>query len=967
MKENHGSSGGNEEEAENATPSSAALDTTSSSASGPTNLNNITSAASDEKTPLKSNRGSSSGKSTSTARRRRKREGSTSIGGGGGGGGGNDRRGSSQCHRQRHRSGRSIRAATIFPDAQTQDTCYTSSSRSSSTADRSGDATTTNISASEPTPPTNLPHNQYEVVIRRRAIIKAEDLARIVEERQEKGNGGDTDGDVDDNDGSKSTSTGTSSAGGSGWGRGVPARGGGYGGDQSSAAADSATTDFATVSSVSSSLQASSEASTTDVTHGSYGATLRPSVDEARRMKLPGMPSLRGIRSDRQKFPDQHHGTSSVPTKTSEVAVIPEDAEGEYDGEATSVQDEDVADPEEQQQQQQQQQPTTMRLKEEHDDDLAGDTSLGLKLTILGGHVIVQGLNSLADGRASPAQLTGMVRRGDVLVAIDGRSLVHLPIDRLVQALKPLSEAEGQSFPGSTASGIPSGLPFYRRTLRLRLSIGEGLPYLDRPKGRSSAEVGGGVVRDANAEEFIHQRDAEGIAADVFGVGQLLMVDQLSGMPMFGDEYHSQSAQSVPLATEIDEGDVGADTTSVSSDTTAGGEVTFDSSSATALQSSALAAKMFGLSAASAARLSREIARQIAQERRDERMKSISLFYELNKGGSDLLRGTQGLVLTADSFFVDGGSKPSEQPLTWGEMMDLGRRAVMGAGTLIDGAVEADVAGGVEKQRRSDAIEEASSYVSYEDDDGQSSITMGDADSNYDSRRGAESRKQGFLGGGSKSLLRLAARDEVWRNQMMQRLLDAETVPEEEVSRHTTNEDSVAGSVGVSDGTDGDSGIVKGTQTGIESQLQSLFWGDKVTNMFQKTRGKPLALPPRDIASTLFDLVSGIAVISEGVGGQTTLSSRLLQDHTLATQFVLSDALPAFLKTFRPLQWQQRRVLWPIVQSGAGSDLDSALTGGDMTLSIASTSTGWGTPGQRKNLEEQIEDLELDVEIRAET
>jgi len=590
-----------------------------------------------------------------------------------------------------------------------------------------------------------------------------------------------------------------------------------------------------------------------------------------------------------------------------------------------------------------------------------------LKLTILGGHVIVQGLNSLADGRASPAQLTGMVRRGDVLVAIDGRSLVHLPIDRLVQALKPLSDAEGQSFPGSAASGIPPGLPFYRRTLRLRFSIGEGLPYLDRPKGRrrptrpeqSSAEGGGGVVRDANAEGFIHRRDAEGIAADVFGVGQLLMVDQLSGMPMFGDEYHSHSAQSVPLATEIDEVDVDADTTSVSSDTTAGGDVTFDSSSATALQSSALAAKMFGLSAASAARLSREIARQIAQERRDERMKSTSLFYELNKDGSDLLRGSQGLVLNADSFLADGDSKPSEQPLTWGEMMDLGRRAVTGAGTLIDGAMEADVAGGMEKQRRSDAIEEASSYVSYEDDDGQSSITMGDADSNFDSRPGAESGEQGFLGGGSKSLLRLAARDEVWRNQMMQRLLDAETVPEEEVS--------VAGSVGVSDGTDGDSGIVKGMQTGIESQLQSLFWGDKVTKMFQRTHGKPLALPPRDIASTLFDLVLGIAVISEGVGGQTTLSSRLLQDHTLASQFVLSDALPAFLKTFRPLQWQQRRVLWPIVQSGAGSDLESALTGGDMTLSIASTSTGWGTPGQRKNLEEQIEDLELDVEIRAET
>lgn len=86
----------------------------------------------------------------------------------------------------------------------------------------------------------------------------------------------------------------------------------------------------------------------------------------------------------------------------------------------------------------------------------------------------------------------------------------------------------------------------------------------------------------------------------------------------------------------------------------------------------------------------------------------------------------------------------------------------------------------------------------------------------------------------------------------------------------------------------------------------------------------------------------------------------------MATQFVLNEALPALLKTFRPLPWQQRRILWPLTSS-AGSDVDSRLTDGDMTFSVASTSTGWGTPGQRKNLEEQIEDLELDLEVRAET
>jgi len=107
-------------------------------------------------------------------------------------------------------------------------------------------------------------------------------------------------------------------------------------------------------------------------------------------------------------------------------------------------------------------------------------------------------------------------------------------------------------------------------------------------------------------------------------------------------------------------------------------------------------------------------------------------------------------------------------------------------------------------------------------------------------------------------------------------------------------------------------------------------------------------------------------MLSDDISRRIATSGRLVQDQQVATQFVLTEALPALLKTFRPLPWQQRRMLWPLISS-TGSDVDSRLTDGDMTLSVASTSTGWGTPGQRKNLEEQIEDLELDVEVRAET
>jgi hypothetical protein len=269
-------------------------------------------------------------------------------------------------------------------------------------------------------------------------------------------------------------------------------------------------------------------------------------------------------------------------------------------------------------------------------------------------------------------------------------------------------------------------------------------------------------------------------------------------------------------------------------------------------------------------------------------------------------------------------------------MMDLGRMAVIGADSLVNEAMEADLAAGVEKQRKLDSIDEE---ISNDD----SSMEAGDGD---------DINSSSGMGRGSQSLVRLAARDEMWRNQLMSKLLDAAAVEESGNDPETTNIDN--------------NHSRPDNQGGIESQLQNLFWGDKVTTLIKKTRQRPLALPPKYIASTLFDLTSGIAMLSDDISHRIATSGRLVQDQQVATQFVLTEALPALLKTFRPLSWQQRRMLWPLISS-TGSDVDSRLTDGDMTLSVASTSTGWGTPGQRKNLEEQIEDLELDVEVRAET
>ena len=852
------------------------------------------------------------------------------------------KRGSTASSVSRHKSGRIIRCASIHPDATHQDDAVdaiaTANARIGTSASASQHSQQLSATAEpRPTPPIHLPHNQYEVIIRRRAIIREEDVQKRVEElAQQAQQQQQKERDVED--GKRRTVMGTDHQ--YGWPRGNPENN-------------------ATESTAESIEQSPTAAA----------AHLRPTIDEARRRKLPGMPSLRGIdyhatgNNGDQKQEQIQSTKKPTITMVSENEELKESAQDDDDvgnvntfgyAKQTELEDDDEA------------------VEEEHDDDLAGDTSLGLKLTILGGHVIVQGLNSLADGRASPAQLTGLVRRGDVLVAIDGRSLVHLPLDRLVEALKPLSEAESGSFVPPVASGgngidkssvtIPPGVPYYRRTLRLRFSMGEGLPFLNRPRGRrrpaSSAPAADSTTSstvDENYSERQKERQqqaaalaAEDIAADVLGLTQFLMVDQLSGLPMFGDDYHKQATVA---EAPVEENVVGSGE-SISSDTIASTvdvtTPTIPSSisgdeAAMALQSSAIAVKMLGLSTMSAARLSRQIAYQIAQERKDERARSISLFFELNRRGSALLRGS-------DAFDIAEKSTVGQPLLTYGEMMELGRKAVIGADSLVNGAMEADLAAGVQKQRELDALDEEmsnddSSVVEADTDVNSSSDIMGSVGA------GRDVNDSDFRGQGSQSLMRLAARDEMWRKELMTKLQDAIAIGEGGDEPEDTSDDNTR---------------QVNKQNGIESQLQNLFWGDKAATLIQKTRRRPLALPPKDIATTLFDLTTGIAMTSDDISRRMVMSGRLLQDHRMATQFVLNEALPALLKTFRPLPWQQRRILWPLTSS-AGSDVDSRLTDGDMTFSVASTSTGWGTPGQRKNLEEQIEDLELDLEVRAET
>ena len=152
----------------------------------------------------------------------------------------------------------------------------------------------------------------------------------------------------------------------------------------------------------------------------------------------------------------------------------------------------------------------------EDDLEIEGDTSLGMKLTILSGKVIVQNLMPLQDGRASPAQLTGMVSRGDVLLSIDDKPLVGAGLDLLVQRLKPLSTANENGE--------------YKRYVKVRFAVGEGLSLLKKDDNNTTKK-----------KKNINQ----GAKRNKFNASHYAMVDQWSGTPFFQhDSFQSTESRS---------------------------------------------------------------------------------------------------------------------------------------------------------------------------------------------------------------------------------------------------------------------------------------------------------------------------------------------------------------------------------------------------------------------------------------
>jgi hypothetical protein len=535
-------------------------------------------------------------------------------------------------------------------------------------------------------------------------------------------------------------------------------------------------------------------------------------------------------------------------------------------------------------------------------DSIYGDTALGLKLSISDtGQVIVQRVTPLADGRASPAQLTGVIRRGDVLLAIDGVSLT----ENALAGLKPLQAPEDPTVP-------------CQRQYHLRLAAGAGLEILESMEAQ--------------------QKRKDGSTATEAAIGIFPMVDQLSGMPLF--EESPSGANSVPDGPEVSSPEV-PDTKEP-------------------------AAVLLSIPKISA-RLDVRISEHLAMQRTSDRKRFV-------------------VTLDPEHPLHHQSNETISVPLSIPERQELGRKAVLGAYNLLRQVEQVDAGSDVRsfhswnttlslysrasvRRRR---VFDAASLPSK--NFGRVIEEEADEKENDDDNHSMNSEKQSSVNSedidGDELLLRLAAHDEIWRRQVVEFLENSRK--EIESPTTTTIEEKV------------DESAANDINAALSKELGNFLFGENMSKILTKHK-TPRSLPSEEVTAVLFDLSTKLSTtIPDEIKASGSLFSSKSQlapfnevkhystdsDVHLASRFLLERALPAWLKSFRPLAWEHRRILWPVDKIHPGGSMASSLSDDDGltvdTTNISLYSTISRHHRRKKSIQEIIEDQELDIETRGE-
>ena len=564
-------------------------------------------------------------------------------------------------------------------------------------------------------------------------------------------------------------------------------------------------------------------------------------------------------------------------------------------------------------------------------EEIYGDTSIGMKLNVMGGKVIVQSLIPLADGRASPAQISGMIQQGDVLLQINDISLVNLPLDQLMKGLAPLSKPDEHT--GA-----------YQRSLKLRFASGRGLELLRQAKGDRMDQSASSIGPSASAAAAPVDP-----AAEMFSL--FPMADQMGGIPMPGNI--------IPLPTTEQIQETRDDDDKKDSLDTAENEVNESLPPPVALTKAPTSLDEF-------------IGERLAEERVAERKKVVSEFFSRGSGISLTLQYVEPGEEEQMTKTPDDDSFAGLSPA---EMIDIGTKALKGAKAL--SAIMERVDKGSDRRsfqslsatlslysrastRRRYVLDGRAMPVNF-DKVQEAAFTEEEEGEEGDEDDSEASLDEDEQLDGDELLLQLAATDEIWKKQVIDFL--------EQVIEQAIEDTS-------------DESTQLGANAELSNELGSFLFGTNMTAVLKRQR-KSHALPPPEITSLLFDLTTKISsTVPDRIkaeGDPITVRSSLVpfigmkrpaadSNIMLANYFLLNQVLPLWLKSFRPLPLDQRRILWPPERTQIDSTAGSTLSGDDsLTVdSMTTKNTGVGTRG-RKNLREQIEDNELDPESRKET
>lgn len=490
--------------------------------------------------------------------------------------------------------------------------------------------------------------------------------------------------------------------------------------------------------------------------------------------------------------------------------------------------------------------------------DECGDISLGMKIIVAGGQVVVQSLNSLSDGLASPAQLAGVIQRGDVLLAIGNLSLTNLPINQLMEGLSPLSTPD--------SGGV------YERCLDLRFEAGAGLGLL--------------VLHEQE-----HARSQDNLTADSM-VSMFPMVDQLSGVPLFEPQHNTDTYRNEKFMIEGNDGVVEeAKDNFLADDGVVSDRKTLDE-----------VLDKFSLNFDSL------ISAVLAKERSSDRERYESGYFDWREDISSLLRTT---IRMGECQNADGGKS-----LTKVERLEVGHKIMRIAKFLELNLEEIDKGRDMKSHKNWNSgfsIRSGSSTIMKRQYNMDGTITSFLSDNPFD--------EESMDSDGSfddvdpdKLLLGLAARDEIWRKLVITMLNKAA----EDIKSFGEEKPKDASPP---------TGAIDLTQ-----QLGHFLFREKTSRIF-KEEMRSSAFPPPEVTRILFDLATFIATSAHDditvFGGSSKISSNISSlrssatkaggrgrasvrgDTLLAKRFILDEALPHWLQSFRPLKLDQRMILWP--------------------------------------------------------